>query len=328
MNFLSKKSFLIPTASTIILVAGWFITSSIATNKAEEKINTFLSDSGLQSIVQYDHIKASPFGTVTLDKVSIKKESLLTTIEKVIIHHYENTEDAKAIDIEAIGIDDSKGIIAITRTLAHETAYFKPTLSHLRLQVNAIENKGSINADYNVPHVAQFNLSFDLNNTKPILNLLNQKSKPSTKEFAFSMAMSGEKALEKVALSKANIHIKDDSGMERVVNLFKRYNTTPLPSEDIEKTQNKHYQEKIDGIVNACLSNFNPDNQVFIKVEDSKDAYHNLKDFLLLKNQSLTINITPEHPITIDRLLGGMIFRGIRGMLYQKDNIISIEFLD
>ncbi|RCK44179.1 hypothetical protein TH25_19925 [Thalassospira profundimaris] len=92
-----KKGLFVGGAICVLLGAGYFTVSSVASSRAEDRIRTFLHENRLDRRVQYKDISASVFGTVTLSKVRVDMGGGYTTINNV--------------ELSNIDIDDQTNII-------------------------------------------------------------------------------------------------------------------------------------------------------------------------------------------------------------------------
>ncbi|MDY0308629.1 MAG: hypothetical protein RBR29_02390 [Castellaniella sp.] len=316
-----KKVLSLGGAAAVVVVGGWLVASSVATNRAEDALYRFLDQYNLRDVVHWRDLSASPLGSATLKDVTIRlgggKDAGQVTIERVILSDLENSADRKTAHIEMRAVSDRDGFSPLAQTdliQAGGRTDLPPFSFDLSWDLNGQADQGGLRFSLDQPDAFRGSFNLDLTRVRDLVRWVDRLGDSKAEEIpgmlggaAFFgplgvLAAVGQK-LQQLEIRAVHASVKDEGYAQRVRALVARHGFAAVPGQGAAAKQRaKWLQEKADEGKKQCKHD--PE-AVFDGAPLQRDDCLALLDFLTGGSSSLSMNMAPARPVSLEQLFSG-----------------------
>lgn len=322
MKNMNRKIML--AAIPIALLVLWFIASWYATNKAEHTLRELMQKYHLEKHVQWEKLRASPFGTVTLSSVKLHFMNDAFFVKKVEISDYESNDKKLSLRLAALQVQDEQGVAPAelfgSFIAATGRASIAPFDFKLEIDTNFNKDSSTLSFALDLPEVADFSGNVQLINVGGLKALTQSQevaSQPERKGM-FGIPSQGLAlvSLAEIVPTAATIKIQDKGAVERTTTLMKRYFLVPDTTvSNLDKQQAEIFKQELDQLHQQCMIDATS------IIQKPKSSCKNLVDFLGKPGKKLELIVTPTEKTSIATLFQSVFMFGFGG----KTNIPMIE---
>lgn len=300
-------------AIPVVLLVLWFAASWYATRKAEERIEDFLYKNQLSSAVQWDKLKATPFGKVTLSGLTLTIGNQPVLMDSLVINKFDNDEKKPVLDLRVTALQDKAGHAPsfISDVFAPYTgrAALKPIDFSMSSQADYRKDTADFAFTLTVPEVIAVAGELELKKVAALAKVQQGQSQGAMPAFALLGLMS---QIEPVSLT---LKAEDKGGVERFVELYKRYDLVPDPSEkNVDKHKAALFEELVKESEVECLA-------LSDVIRKTKSSCKALTQFILSKNSTLQMEIGMAKPTSLAEIS----MAAARGNIDSLTNKVYVE---
>lgn len=300
MNQVNRKIFFI--AIPVVLLLLWFSASWYATKKAEERLDDLVFESGARGLVQWEKIKATPLGKVTLSGVSLNIDRQRLLIKQVVIKGVTNSSQKQAFDLTVDELSDGNGHAPafLVASLAATTGRTQIEPMNLTLKLNADYKKDQAFIDLTVlmPDLLGLEGQLSLQNIQGLAAI--QKQSPASGASGLGAVFARLALIENLTPVSLELSIEDKGGMKRFIELQKRYVVAATPGKSADKEQRIFYDEKMLQLKEECLL----EGQSLMK--NPSKSCDKLYQAFVGKTSKLNLKVGSTAPITVGSMMSSM----------------------
>lgn len=304
-------------ALPVIVIVFWFVASWYISKKTEEGFSQFIESHGLSDVVHWQDIDSGLFSKTSVNDVTLNLGQDEFFIKKLIINKIKDSSDKKyiSLDINALATSQGEAPDYIVETIGYRVGRtsLKPIDASLTLDLDHAANTASLDMSLMLPDEISFSVALNAKNIRGFDRLLDQEfSSFSALEF-YTLTQS----LSQVAVTNAEIEIKDKGALKRYVELDKRYKYTLNPANgSADKERNTLHAIDHDEALESCIRN----SPAFMLNETSscKAIYH----FLAAKKDSINVTVIAQKPLSLMAVADAVMGQGAFG----EPEVATIEF--
>lgn len=303
----TQKKGLIAGAVVVGLVAAWWGAGSYASSKAEEELVSYLESIGQRKMVQWKSVSASPFGSATIDQVTIGPVGKpYVKMDTLKISDFRNEHERQSGDVEMKGLTGANGLSPLGELDLIRRAGktdLPPATIKLRWDFKRSDDNARVHAVLEQPEALNAELNLKLERMRDAVDVIGTLS--SGESFVLmAMGMGGAgnalASLAAVQIKSGDLTIKDDGYVKRSIELYKRYNVPVVPDKgSANKQRDNNFETMVSDSKKQCI-----DRKWFEGFDDNKDACKALANFASGEDKTAKLELNPRKPVAVAEIIG------------------------
>lgn len=303
---IKQKKALIAGGAVLVLGFVWWGLGAYASNKAEQEIVSFLDSIGQRDTVRWNNISASPFGSVTLDGVTIGPAGApWVVVDSVNIDDFRDDRDRKSGSLvlkHAALPDGYSPLTALQSVRQGGKVDLPPATLSAKWDYDRDDDKADIALNVDQPDAFNIDLKLAM---ERVNGAMAASSMEQLGGIAMGLGLGGGRYLQRaleplgnVRINKLDIGVKDRGYVTRSIELYKRYNIPVVASEgNAKKQRDKGFEQRIERITAQCVAA--KELNGFSDLQDACDA---LGNFISGEDKDLILSSTSRSGVALSEI--------------------------